>query len=54
MAGGEGVKRSALRLYERCGFAMSRDAVPAYYDHPIEDAVLMRCRISYVHGDAPV
>jgi ribosomal-protein-alanine N-acetyltransferase len=44
---------SALRLYLRCGFHAAGRR-PAYYADPVEDAVLMRCRISYVHGDAPV
>jgi ribosomal-protein-alanine N-acetyltransferase len=43
----------ALRLYERCGFVVTGGR-PGYYVDPLEDAVLMRCRIGYVAGDAPV
>ena len=44
---------SALRLYERCRFAVAGRR-PGYYADPTEDAVLMRCRISYVPFRAPV
>jgi [ribosomal protein S18]-alanine N-acetyltransferase len=43
----------ALHLYERCGFVVTGRR-PGYYADPTGDAVLMRCRISYVPGDAPV
>jgi ribosomal-protein-alanine N-acetyltransferase len=43
----------ALRLYEECGFLVTGRRA-GYYADPAEDAVLMRCQISYVHGDAPV
>jgi ribosomal protein S18 acetylase RimI-like enzyme len=43
----------ALRLYEQCGFAVAGRR-PGYYADPTEDAVLMRCRISYVPVSAPV
>jgi [ribosomal protein S18]-alanine N-acetyltransferase len=43
----------ALRLYERCGFVVTGHR-PGYYVDPSEDAVLMRCRIGNVPGDAPV
>jgi [ribosomal protein S18]-alanine N-acetyltransferase len=43
----------ALRLYERCGFVVAGNR-PGYYVDPPEDAVLMRCRIGYGRGDAPV
>jgi ribosomal-protein-alanine N-acetyltransferase len=43
----------ALRLYEACGFVVAGRR-PGYYADPAEDAVLMRCQISYVPGDAPV
>jgi ribosomal-protein-alanine N-acetyltransferase len=43
----------ALRFYERCGFVVTGRR-PGYYVDPSEDAVLMRCRIGYVPGDAPV
>jgi [ribosomal protein S18]-alanine N-acetyltransferase len=43
----------ALQLYERCGFVVAGRR-PRYYVNPVEDAVLMRCRISYVPEDAPV
>ena len=43
----------ALRLYEACGFVVVGRR-PGYYADPAEDAVLMRCQISYVPGDAPV
>jgi ribosomal-protein-alanine N-acetyltransferase len=48
---------AALRLYEQCGFAIAGRRpryYPGYYADPAEDAVLMRCRISYVPPDAPV
>jgi [ribosomal protein S18]-alanine N-acetyltransferase len=47
----------ALRLYERCGFVVAGrrpQYYPGHYADPPEDAVLMRCRISYVPEDAPV
>jgi ribosomal protein S18 acetylase RimI-like enzyme len=48
---------TALRLYAQCGFLVAGRR-PAYYANPAEDAVLMRCRISYVPPthpyDAPV
>lgn len=44
---------TALRLYAQCGFVVA-GCRPAYYANPAEDAVLMRCRISYVSGDALV
>ena len=48
---------TALRLYAECGFVVAGRR-PAYYANPVEDAVLMRCRISYVPptraSDAPV
>jgi [ribosomal protein S18]-alanine N-acetyltransferase len=43
----------ALRLYEACGFVVAGRRA-GYYADPAEDAVLMRCQISYVPGDAPV
>jgi ribosomal-protein-alanine N-acetyltransferase len=43
----------ALRLYEQCGFVVAGRR-PGYYADPTEDAVLMRCRISYVPFPAPV
>jgi ribosomal-protein-alanine N-acetyltransferase len=43
----------ALRLYEACGFVVAGSRV-GYYADPAEDAVLMRCQLSYVAGDAPV
>jgi ribosomal-protein-alanine N-acetyltransferase len=43
----------ALRLYEECGFLVTGRRA-GYYADPAEDAVLMRCQISYVHGHAPV
>jgi ribosomal-protein-alanine N-acetyltransferase len=43
----------ALWLYEACGFVVAGRR-PGYYADPAEDAVLMRCQISYVPGDAPV
>ncbi|HEX6496292.1 MAG TPA: GNAT family N-acetyltransferase [Acidobacteriaceae bacterium] len=43
----------ALRLYERCGFVVAGQR-PGYYADPTEDAVLMRCRISYVPCPSPV
>jgi ribosomal-protein-alanine N-acetyltransferase len=48
---------SALRLYERCGFVVAGRRpryYPGHFADPPEDAVLMRCRISYVPADAPV
>jgi ribosomal-protein-alanine N-acetyltransferase len=48
---------TALRLYAQCGFVVAGHR-PAYYANPVEDAVLMRCRIRYVPttrpDDAPV
>jgi ribosomal-protein-alanine N-acetyltransferase len=44
---------SALRLYETCGFVIAGRRT-GYYGDPAEDAVLMRCQISHVPGDAPV
>jgi ribosomal-protein-alanine N-acetyltransferase len=43
----------ALRLYARCGF-ITEGHRPGYYADPMEDAVLMRCRIEPGPGDAPV
>jgi [ribosomal protein S18]-alanine N-acetyltransferase len=43
----------ALRLYEACGFVVAGRRL-GYYADPAEDAVLMRCQISYVPEDAPV
>jgi ribosomal protein S18 acetylase RimI-like enzyme len=43
----------ALRLYEYCGFVVIGRR-SGYYVDPSEDAVLMRCRIGYLPGDAPV
>jgi ribosomal-protein-alanine N-acetyltransferase len=43
----------ALRLYEECGFMVTGRRA-GYYADPAEGAVLMRCQISYVHGNAPV
>ena len=34
----------AVRLYQRCGFAITGSR-PAYYVDPVEDALLMRCQI---------
>ena len=34
----------AVRLYERCGFAITGSR-PGYYVDPVEDATLMRCQI---------
>jgi ribosomal-protein-alanine N-acetyltransferase len=34
----------AVRLYERCGFAITGSR-PGYYVDPVEDALLMRCQI---------
>jgi ribosomal-protein-alanine N-acetyltransferase len=48
---------TALRLYERSGFAIAGRRpryYPGHYADSAEDAVLMRCRISYVPPDAPV
>jgi ribosomal protein S18 acetylase RimI-like enzyme len=43
---------TALRLYAQCGFVVAGRR-PAYYANPVEDAVLMRCRISYVPPSRP-
>jgi ribosomal-protein-alanine N-acetyltransferase len=43
----------ALRLYEECGFMVAGRRA-GYYADPAEDAVLMRCQLSYVPGDTPV
>ena len=39
----------AVRLYERCGFAITGSR-PAYYVDPVEDALLMRCQIEVDDG----
>jgi ribosomal protein S18 acetylase RimI-like enzyme len=44
---------TALRLYKQSGFVTTGRRA-GYYADPVEDAVLMRCRISYVPAHAPV
>jgi [ribosomal protein S18]-alanine N-acetyltransferase len=39
----------AVRLYERCGFAITGSR-PGYYVDPVEDALLMRCQIEVDDG----
>lgn len=43
----------AIRLYQSCGFVIAGRR-PRYYVDPIEDAVLMRCRIELGSRAAPV
>jgi [ribosomal protein S18]-alanine N-acetyltransferase len=43
----------AIRLYEKCDFIIAGRR-PSYYVDPIEDAVLMRCRIEPGSVAAPV